>query len=188
MGNQHASAMNGRQMASGPVALMPSGVQGQNVIYGQPGPSVGGIVVNQPDSMTDVRQMDVPKVVWDPDRHGYWVHEAVVPSNNSSTPRIAAIHEITQRGTRIVDSIPEPEDEIIKVVKKKKKKVEDSSDSDSSDDECPQPIIYVPVQLPQGPTGFYPSARIQPVALETQMQSAVIGGCGAYSSCNRCVM
>jgi len=194
MGNHHPSVANAQQMRYGPVALLPSNVpvSETNVIYGQPGPRVGGIVINQPDSMTDINQFQQPKVVWDPDRHGYWVHETVaVPSAGVATPHIAAIHEITPHGPRLVDSIPEPEDEIIRVVKKKKKKkrIEESSDSsDSSDDECPKPVIYVPVPLPKGPTGFYPRSRIQPVTLETQMQSRAIGGCGAYSSCNGCVL
>jgi len=191
MGNHHPSAHYGQQRVAGPVALTPQMVYGPNVNYGAPGPSVGGIVINDPDSMTDVRQsIEPPQMIWDPDRHGYWVHETVVvPSARGMTPHIAAIHEITPHGPRLVDTIPEPEDEIIKVVKRKKKKrVVESSDSDSSDDECPQPVFYVPVQVPSGPTGFYPAARPQHVSMETQMQSRAIGGCGAYTSCNGCMM
>jgi len=178
-------------MSGGPVALTPSMIQGPNVMYGPPGPSVGGIVVNGQDSMTDVRQSSgPPQLIWDPDNHGYWVHETVVvPPASGRTPHIAAIHEITPHGPRLVDTIPEPEDEIIKVVKRKKKKrrVIEESSSDSSDDESPPPVVYVPVPVPTGPTGFYPAPRAQPFAMETQMQSRAIGGCGAYTSCNGCM-
>jgi len=175
-------------MPAGPVALTPSMIQGPNVKYGAPGPSVGGIVVNAPNSISDVRQSAGQTLVWDPDRHGYWVHETpVVPPANGRTPYISAIHEITPYGPRLVDAIAEPEDEIIKVVKRKKKKKQESSDSESSDDECP-PVVYVPVAVPTGPTEFYPAPRPPLVAMETQVQSRAIGGCGGYTSCNGCMM
>jgi hypothetical protein len=183
MGNQQ-STHYGQRVPGGPVALTPSMIQGPNVKYGAPGPSVGGIVVNEPNSMTNVAQTTGQRLVWDPDRHGYWVHEGVpVQAENGRPPYIAAIHEITPYGPRLVDSIVEPEDEIIKVVRRKKKKVE-SSDSESSDDE---PVVYVPVVVPTGPTEFYPAPRARPFDMETQVQSRAIGGCGGYTGCHGCM-
>jgi len=193
MGNQQ-STHYGQRRHVGPVALTPSMIQapgqfavkptmiqGPNVKYGAPGPSVGSIVINEPNSMSDVQQVSGARLVWDPDRHGYWVHDNIPgPSVEGRPPYVAAIHEITPYGARLVDSIPEPEDEIIKVVKRKKKV--ESSDSESDD----EPVMYVPVVVPTGPTEFYPAPRPMPFNFETQSRNR--GGCRAYTSCNGCVM